>query len=337
MQVKISQAIELLTDCIKARLVPMLAGSPGVGKSGIVHQIAKSYGLKVIDLRLSQCDPTDLMGFPHVSGNRAGYVPMETFPITGETVPEGYNGWLLFLDEFTSAPPAVQAAAYKIVLDRKVGLHDLHRNVAIVCAGNLETDNAIVETMSTALQSRLVHFELAVDPKEWSNWATEKGVDHRITSFIEFKPSMLYTFSPDHSDRTYACPRTWEFTDKLLKVTDEKSMNFTPLLAGTLSEGVAREFIGFCRIFDDLPKPAQIASNPMGIVMPQEPSILFALTGSIGQNITTENADALMQFVKRMPVEFQVVCMREITRRHKYLLTHKAIQGWIAESAATLF
>lgn len=60
MQVKVSQAISMITGYIKAKLVPMLEGSPGSGKSQIIHQIANNYGLKVIDLRLSQCDPTDL-------------------------------------------------------------------------------------------------------------------------------------------------------------------------------------------------------------------------------------------------------------------------------------
>lgn len=112
MQVKISQAASMITKAIKAKLVPMLVGSPGTGKSMIVQDIAESYGLKLIDMRLSQCDPTDLMGFPNINKEgRAGYAPMETFPIEGDPLPEGYSGWLLFLDEFNSAPPSVQAAA----------------------------------------------------------------------------------------------------------------------------------------------------------------------------------------------------------------------------------
>ena len=60
MKVKPSQAIRMLIAFIKARIVPFIEGSPAIGKSSIVHQIAKQYNLKVIDLRLSQCDPTDL-------------------------------------------------------------------------------------------------------------------------------------------------------------------------------------------------------------------------------------------------------------------------------------
>lgn len=207
MQVKISQAIPMLASFIRAKLVPMLVGSPGCGKSQIIYKIAQDYNLKVIDLRLAQCDPTDLAGFPTVNGKKADYLPMAHFPIEGDEIPKGYSGWLLFLDEMTSAPPAIQSAAYKLILDRMVGSHHLHKNVAIVGAGNLETDNAIVQPMSTALQSRLAHMELVVDPQEWTNWAAENGIDHRISDYIKFKPGQLFTFSPDHTDKTYACPR----------------------------------------------------------------------------------------------------------------------------------
>ena len=115
MKIKINEARKQIPLILMSKLVPMIHGSPAVGKSSIVLDVAKEYNLKVIDLRLSQCDPTDLMGFPDIARNlhrpKAGYVPMETFPIEGDEIPEGYSGWLLFLDEFNSAPPAVQAAA----------------------------------------------------------------------------------------------------------------------------------------------------------------------------------------------------------------------------------
>lgn len=337
MQVKASQATAMITQYIMAKLVPMLVGSPGCGKSQIVHQIAEAYNLKVIDLRLSQCDPTDLSGFPHIAGNRASYVPMNTFPIEGDPIPSGYNGWLLFLDEMNAASSAVQAAAYKIVLDRMVGMYHLHKNVAIVCAGNLETDNAIVQPMSTALQSRMCHLELVVDAKEWLDWAATHNVDHRITSYINFKPGSLYTFQPDHTDNTYACPRTWEFSDRLIKTTDIADKNLLPMLAGTISEGVAREFLGYCKIFKDLYKPEQIAASPETLKIPDEPSILYALTGSISNNATEDNMAQLMKFIKRIPIEFQVVCLRETIRRNPELKKHSAIKEWILTTSSELF
>lgn len=343
LQVKVSQAQRMIAAAIRAKVVPFLKGSPGSGKSQVIHQIANEYNLQLIDMRLSQCDPTDLAGFPTIEGGKADYVPMKHFPIDSDPLPKDAQGkpmmgWLLFLDEATSAPPAIQAAAYKLVLDRMVGSHHLHPKCALVLAGNLETDGAIVHTMSTALQSRLVHMELMVDPKEWDEWAVEKGgIHHHITSFIKFKPNQLYTFSADHTDSTYACPRTWEFASRLIGVLGEDSPDQLPLLAGTLSEGVAREFIAFRKLYQKILTPRQIEADPTGVKVPSEPSVLFALTGSIAQNMTTNNAAPMLEFVTRLPVEFQVVCLREAIRRNKALMTEPAMQKWIAKSAATLF
>lgn len=337
MQVKISQAESIITKFIKAKIVPMLVGSPGCGKSQLIHKIADDYNLKVVDLRLSQCDPTDLMGFPTVVGKKADYLPMATFPIEGDPIPEGYSGWLLFLDEFNGAPLAVQKAGYKLVLDLMVGSNHLHKNVAIVCAGNLDTDNAAVEEMSTALQSRMSHLELVVDVPDWINWASSNNIDSRITSFISFKPANLYTFKPDHTDKTYACPRTWEFTNRVLNVCDVSEKDFLPMISGTISEGVAREFVAFCKIHENLPKIMEIINTPESIAMPSEPSVLFALTGSVGQNMTEDNAVAMMKFVNRMPKEFQVVTLREVLRRNRAMAKHSALNSWIVTNAAQLY
>ena len=260
---------------------------------------------------------------------------METFPLEGDPIPEGYSGWLLFLDEFNSASIAVQAAAYKTVLDRMVGQKNLHKHVAVVCAGNLETDGAIVNPMSTAMQSRLAHLELVTDVNQWLDWAYENGIHRFITSYIKFKPGNLYAFSPDHTDKTYACSRTWEFANRVLEVAGTDDGDLLPMLAGVLSEGVAREFIGFTKIDNDLPKISQIVQSPNSVRVPDEPSVLFALTGSISHHADKTNLESLITYVKRLPKEFQVVALRETVRRRKELVGHPAMQEWA--SSANLF
>ena len=331
-KIKISQAISCLTTLLRAGLVPMLSGSPGMGKSAIVKQLAEQANLKLIDLRLSQCDPTDLLGFPTIKDDRAGYRPMETFPLMGDDLPEGYEGWLLFLDELSAAPPAVQVAAYKILLDRQVGIHDLHSKVLIVGAGNKLDDGAVVENMSTALQSRLVHLELAVDANEWDDWAVSSGVDTRITSFIKFKPDMLYNFRADHTDVTYACPRTWEFTDKILKVSDVNSPDMRVMLSGTLGNGAAAEFLAFCKI--KTPNIKDIIKDPMAVEVSDDPSVQYSLAGAIAQRVNDTNIDPLVTYIGRMPAEFQVICLRDIIRRHPTLSSHKAITAWKQKAVA---
>lgn len=331
-------ARELIVDVIKAKLVPMLAGSPGTGKSSIIHDIAKEFNLKVIDVRLSQCDPTDLLGFPTISKEtgKAHYAPMETFPLDTDEIPAGYAGWLLFLDEFNSAPMSVQAAAYKLVLDREHGQHKLNDKVAIVCAGNLETDQAIVNRMSTAMQSRLVHLELEVSSKEWLEWANDSSIDYRVTSYINFKPEVLYKFSPEHNDKTFACARTWEFVSKLIKNMDQIPDNRVALLGGTISEGVAREFMVFCKIFKSLPTIAQIVANPNGIAIPEEPATLYALTGAIANHAEEKTIEKLMAFINRLPSEFQIITIKGILKRKRELVHTPIFQNWISVNAKLL-
>jgi hypothetical protein len=337
-QVKISQAVSMITTILKCKLVPMLIGSPGCGKSSVAYMLAEIYNLKLIDLRLSQCDPTDLLGFPQIFGKKAGYVPMETFPLEGDPIPDGYSGWLLFLDELTTAGPAVQAAGYKLILDRMVGQHKLHPKVAIMGAGNKETDNAIVQPMSTALQSRMIHLELVVDHEEFIDWASTQGFNHFITDYIGFMPNQLFTFQPDHTDTTYACPRTWEFANRMLKAVPIDSPDLTALLSGALSEGVARQFLNYCKVYKSLPTLRQIKLDPEHTPVPEDKGMLYALTGSISSSVTNDASFAeVVKYVKRFPVEFQVVTLKDTVRRNAPMKKNEAFQEWLASSALTLF
>lgn len=94
-----SQVKEYVIRCLSAGLVPFIQGSPGIGKSAIIHKIADEFNLHVIDVRLSQCDPVDLQGLPHFdSKGNANFVPFDTFPIENRPLPVDKDGWLLFLN-----------------------------------------------------------------------------------------------------------------------------------------------------------------------------------------------------------------------------------------------
>jgi hypothetical protein len=336
MKVNITQAGEMVKLFLKAGLVPRLHSSPGIGKSDIIKGIAEKYKLKLIDIRLSQCDPTDLVGLIQFKGNKCSYAPMDVFPLESDPVPEGYSGWLIFFDEITSAPRSIQSSAYKIILDRMIGQYHLNEKVFMVAAGNLETDNAVVESMSTALQSRMVHLEVNIHLDSWLDYAYENGIHYMITSFLQFQPNNLYTFNPDHSDKTYACPRTWFMANKVLQVTTDTKM-LLPMLAGTVGEGVAREFISFMEIEKDLPKFSTIVNNPKGCPVPDEPSVLFALSGSIAEHVSNDTVGEVLEYVGRIPMEHQVVCIRKMVKKDKSLMNNKATVAWITKNKHVLF
>ena len=338
-----------LRIAIQAKVFAMIDGSPGIGKSACVWEIAEQYNLKLIDVRLAQCDPTDLNGFPHifVEKNRAGYVPMETFPLEGDELPinpatgKRYQGWLIFFDELNSAPRGVQAASYKIVLDRMIGQQSLHSNVVLMGAGNLDTDNAIVEELSSALQSRMLHLTLASNAPIWLDVASKDNIDPKITSYVRAYPKHLNTFNPDAqgAEKTYACERTWYMANKLLNTDLDLDDNevAVPLLAGTLGEGVARTFRAHTKIFKELPEYRQIVKSPLTTIVPTEISHLWALAGSISHQAVSDDMDSVMDYTARLPKEYQVVCLREMGRRNIELLSHPKMAEWQIENGKEFF
>lgn len=338
------EAVAAIDRCIRANKVPFLRGSPGTSKSSLYRQIANKYNLKLIDVRLAQCDPTDLIGFPNVdpAANMASYVPMSTFPIEGRALPtksdgSEYEGWLLLLDELPQADRAVQKASYKLILDRQVGEFNLHSKVVVVAAGNLDTDGEELQELTTAMQSRLTHLYLRVDPAQWRDWASTQDVDYRVLSFIAFKPDLLHRFTPDHAECSFPCPRTWEDVSDLIKDDEIIGSDLTPILAGTIGEGAAMEFKTFTRIYQDLLTIEQITNDPEHVRMPSEPSTLYALTGSIAHNANKKNIAKLMPFISRMGPEFQVVTMRQIVKRDPELNEVEAVLDWIRKASSDLF
>ena len=337
MQVKISQASRLIAKYLKAGLVPMLVGSPGCGKSAIIHQIAKEYNLFVIDLRLSQCDPTDLMGFPTITGEKADYVPMKTFPIMGDAIPEGYSGWLLFLDEFNGAALSVQKAAYKLVLDRQVGQYRLHPKVQVVCAGNLMSDRALVSELGTAMQSRMVHLELCVDFKEWlEDVAIAQNYDQRVIAYLSRHQDNLMNFDPNHNDKTFCCPRTWEFMNKLIagkEVTEDRAAMY----AGTITSGVAVDFIQFTKVFHNMVSIKDILANPKTCHVPQDNSTRWAVITHMMEKMTPDNWGALMDYSSRFSSDHRILFFRASLNRMPALRQHPAFIQHAPELGRYLF
>jgi len=338
-EVNLAQAKEMVIDCLFAKLVPMVVGSPGMGKSAIIKQIAKELNLKLIDLRLAQCDPTDLLGFPGVDEEtgKASYRPMDTFPLKGDKIPEGYDGWLIFLDEMNGADKDVQKACYKTIYDQMVGNVPLHERCVIAAAGNLDTDNAIVEELSTALQSRMIHMQVSIDNQQWLDWASKNHIDFRVRAYVRWRPNNLFNFNPDHDDKTFACPRTWEFTSRLIRGKEKLEYTDKALLAGTVGEGVGREFAGFCDIIDQLPTIESITRSPDTVAIPTEPSVQWATAGMLGVHVTKDNATDLMKYITRMPKEFQVFTLRDVVQKDVTMMDHDALAEWYSANSDELF
>lgn len=351
-QVNLKQAEELCLDVLKAGHVPMLVSDPGLGKSSLAKQLAEKYNLKFIDIRLSQCDPADLNGFPFRDPDtgRAGYVPMDMWPLENDELPikfkrvgtnkdgtpifeeDGrYAGWLILLDEINAAPKAVEVASYKILLDRMVGLHKLHRNVWMMGAGNLKTSKAVVNSSGTAQQSRMIWLEVKADLKCWLEWADSNNIDHRVKAYLQFKPDMLHKFDPNHQDRTFPCPRTWEFQSDIMKPWGDKDPipeSKLPVIGGTIGAGPAREFFSHCQIYEDIPTLDQIIASPEHCHFGNEPSMHYALAGLVSAHLNESNAKPLFTFLNRLAADFQVSSVRAACARDRKIKKLEAFKEW---------
>lgn len=328
-------ASQLIEECIEAGLVPLLKGSPGTSKSVINMRIAKKRNLYPIDVRLGNIDEVDLSGYPDLSGEYATYKQFDTFPTEKTPIPEGYAGWYLFFDELTSADKDKQGAAYKIILDRLVGQEKLHSKVVVACAGNLVSDKAVAYNMSTALQSRLVHINMGIDKNDWIEWAMGAGIDNRVISFIEYQPSFLHKFDPNHQEDTFACQRTWEFASRLLAPYKNKSVpsDRLALFAGTVSQGVARELLGFCQLSEGLVKFADIVKDPANAKVPTDPGQLYATVGMLADHFNEKDAEPAMVYISRMPEEFKLATMKRVYHTNKKILAVPVVREWLLANA----
>jgi hypothetical protein len=318
-----SEIEKAVIEIMAEGLVPFVKGSPGLGKSSIFRNIAKKGGLVYLDNRLSQMTPEDFMGLPMKVLDEDGqsfaeFVPFTMFPTTKTVLPKGKNGWFIALDEFNSASKSVQAASYKVVLDRFVGQHELHSQAFIACAGNLDTDRAIVNVMSTAMKSRLIHLTMRADLGEFTKYAHQNGFDSRIMGFLEFQPGKLHDFRPDTPSETFPCPRTWEFCSKLIKGKDYADISKS-IVAGTIGEGCMVEFMTFLKEFDHLPSYATIVSDPLIAPVPSNPSTRYALVTMLLDKLEPKDFGHVVKYVTRLSTEFQAVFFRNSLDRYPKL------------------
>lgn len=328
-----------LVQSIRAGHVPFVQGSPGIGKSAVARTLAagllphpdtgEPMKLKLIDLRLSQCDITDLNGLPSLVDGRLHWAPPADFPLEGDPLPEGFDGWLLFLDELNAANAEVQAAAYKVVLDRMVGQRRLHPLCFPVGAGNLDTDRAVTHRVGTAMASRLVHYEVIVDRSTFTDdVAIPLGWDHRVIAWLRFNQGAVHDFDPDRADRTFPCPRTWEFVSNYMKFVPEGAPPSIVTIAGCVGDGAATEFVAFVENMGKLPGYDDIVSDPTGTPVPEELSMQFAVASLLGSKARLEDFGLVVQYIDRLPTAMGAMAVRQIQARGS-LITDPDFKAWV--------
>ena len=227
----------------------MLWGPPGVGKSQIIAQIARRHAVALIDIRLSQMEPTDLRGVPFRNGDRVEWSVPALLPEAARHGPRG----ILFLDEITSAPPTVTAAAYQLILDRCLGEYRVPPGWVIFAAGNRHGDRGVTYVMPAPLANRFTHYEIEPHLDDWVGWAHAAGIDERVIAFLRFRPELLFEFKPAQNPVAFPSPRSWEYAHRALVKFGDAPHLLPDALRACVGAGAGVEFKAFIDHMGELP------------------------------------------------------------------------------------
>ena len=262
----------------------MVWGPPGVGKSQIIAEIAAQHQVPVIDIRLSQMEPTDLRGIPFRDGDSVVWSIPALLPNAKR---HGERG-ILFLDEITSAPPTVTAAAYQIILDRRLGEYRVPDGWAIFAAGNRHGDRGVTYAMPAPLANRFTHYELHADLDDWIAWAYRNDIDDRVIAFLRFRPELLFEMKSSTTLSAFPSPRTWEYADRALKKFGDAPELLLDGLQACVGAAAGIEFKAFMDHIRDLPDIEAIA-NGNSTAMPGAIDLQYAVASSLVRRVVRES------------------------------------------------
>jgi len=274
-------ARKAIKKCFAKKRPLFLWGPPGIGKSEVVADITAEMGGYMIDLRLGQMDPTDIRGIPFFNKENGKMDWAPPIDLPDEELASKYPVVVLFMDEMNSAAPAVQAAAYQLVLNRRIGKYFLPDNVVIIAAGNRESDKGVTYRMPTPLANRFVHIEMKPDFAVWQDWAVRNNIHKDVVGYLSFAKQDLYDFDAKSSSRAFATPRSWVFVSELLADEDTDETTTTDLVAGTVGEGLAVKFQAHRKIAGRLPKPEDVLSGKEKDLKVKEVSAMYSLVISL--------------------------------------------------------
>lgn len=314
-----SNVSKLLTATIKSRLNVLLVGAPGVGKTDLVSQSCDAARADVILSHPVVADPTDAKGlpWPNKDGKSATFLPfgdlLRALNAKKPTV------W--FLDDLGQASPAVQASFMQLLLARRVNGHVLPDCVSFIAASNRRTDRAGVQGILEPVKSRfisIIHVEPNLD--DWCAWAIRSEQSAEIIAFLRFRSDLLHQFNPTADLVNSPSPRTWASVSKLIGLKLPPSVEL-PAIQGAVGEGAAAEFIGFLKIYRELPSLDGILLDPGGAPIPDLPAALYAVAIGLASKATPGNFRRVARYAKRLNEagygEFSVLMLRDAVKRNR--------------------
>lgn len=298
--------VAALTVAVAARVPVLLWGAPGTGKTSAIRAMAQAMGLPCETVIASIREPSDFAGLPVVVGQGVRFAP----PAWAQRLAAAGHG-LLFLDELSTAPPAVQAALLRVVLERVVGDLELPGDVAVVAAANPPEQAADGWDLSAPLANRLCHLAWDVNPRAVADglaggWAAPRvpelaeGWDAEeilarglVAAFLRVRPALACAppTDPTSAGRGWPSPRTWEMAARLWAaggVAGAGDEARSALVRGSVGDGAGAEFLTWL-LEMDLPDPEEVLANPGSFTLPERGDRAYAALAAVTAAVVAEN------------------------------------------------
>ncbi|MFD9903073.1 AAA family ATPase [Streptomyces sp. NPDC059063] len=292
-----------LTLAVAADLPVLLWGEPGIGKTAALTQLAETLDLPLTTVIASVHEPSDFSGLPVVGDDPAEHgVPMAPPDWAVRLVRAGRG--LLFLDELSTAPPAVQAALLRLVLERRIGALQLPPGVRIVAAANPRSSAADGWELSPPLANRFVHLQWAHDHEvvvrglggTWPRATLPRLAPEQLPRAVDFarravcgllaaRPELVHRLPSSEARRggAWPSPRSWEMALRLIAFTtaaDASRDVLSLLVRGTVGDGPGLELLASLDRMD-LPDPEELLADPAGAVLPERGDLRQAVLDGV--------------------------------------------------------
>src|SRR5947209_2816630 len=290
---------------VAARVPVLLWGAPGTGKTSAVRAMAAALGWPCETVIAAIREPSDFAGLPVVTEGDVRMAP----PRWAQRLAAAGRG-LLFLDEISTAPPAVQAALLRVVLERVVGDLDLPEGVVVVAAANPPEQAADGWDLAAPLANRFCHLDWTVEPAAFAqglvngfetppvptlppDWVDDipytRGL---VAAFLGVRPGLACDLPTDaaRAGRGWPSPRTWDMAARLWAAAGAAGASTeaeTALLTGAIGEGPGIELLMW-QLEMDLPDPEAVLADPDGFEVPERHDRAHAVLSAVAAAVAAK-------------------------------------------------
>ena len=309
------------------KIVPFILGAPGGGKSACARDIMSELGLDhVVEFTASLRDPVDVLGTPNNTGEYTRWVPPEEF----YKLRSGRVG--LILEELSDAPVPMQNALCGVIYDRRAGNLQLSDQIHIIATGNRTEDKSGANRITSKLANRTRRFDFQENLEDLTAYALDNDWKTDLIQFLRFRPGLISDF--DANRFANPTPRSWERVN-LVPDTLDASL-FLENVIGEVGEGAAAEYVGFRRIYSQLPNIDALLLDPKNAQVPTDPAVRYAITGALARKATVDNIDRIMSYTSRLPAEFAVMTIKDSIKLQPKITSTRAFIEWSTQNAEVL-